>query len=67
MRQEKTFLLKLWTDSADHVLWRASLENVMTKDKAYFASLQSLFEDLAALTASFYQEMEDMKVSENHD
>ena len=46
MRKQKTFLLKLWNDSATKDNWRASLEDVQTKDKQYFADLALILESL---------------------
>lgn len=42
MRQQKSFVLKLWNDSCDEKMWRASLEDIHTKEKCYFSSLKAL-------------------------
>lgn len=43
MRQQKSFVLKLWNDSCDEEMWRASLEDLHSKHKEHFASLGDLF------------------------
>ena len=50
MRQQKTYLLKLWNDSESSENWRASLEDVKSKERHVFASLQALLEAMPSLT-----------------
>ncbi|MCA9836313.1 MAG: hypothetical protein KC422_05340 [Trueperaceae bacterium] len=40
MRQEKVFVLRLWSDSESTEIWRASLEDIKSKELNYFASLE---------------------------
>jgi hypothetical protein len=42
MRKETTYILRLWCDSEHEEAWRASLENLRTKDKKAFADLTKL-------------------------
>lgn len=49
MRKQKTYLLKLWNDSSEPQNWRASLEDILTKDKQYFATMRDLSEELELL------------------
>lgn len=42
MRKEKVFVIRLWSDSKNHDVWRASLENLVTKERQHFASLDDL-------------------------
>lgn len=59
MRQQKTFLLKLWNDSATKDNWRASLEDVQTKDKQYFADLELILESLYDMASEIEDALED--------
>lgn len=47
MRQEKVFILRLWSDQTQtkpsDASWRASLENMLDKESKSFASLEQLF------------------------
>ena len=62
MRRQKTFLLKLWNDSADSEYWRASLVDLKTNEKQFFASLEKLLQNLDELTqAGLIQAVEESK------
>ena len=42
MRKQKTYLLKLWNDGEKTETWRASLENIQTKERIRFADIKHL-------------------------
>lgn len=42
MRKEAAYILRLWCDSEHEEPWRASLENLRTKEKKAFADLTKL-------------------------
>lgn len=42
MRREHLYLLRIWSDSDQEMAWRASLENLHTKEKLYFKDLEAL-------------------------
>ncbi len=42
MRREHLFVLRIWSDRDDGTAWRASLENLRTKEKRHFESLEAL-------------------------
>lgn len=48
MRKEKLFVIRLWSDSESSSNWRASLEDLKTKQRQNFASLEQLSEYLKA-------------------
>jgi len=48
MRKEKIFVVRLWSDSESNSNWRASLEDLKTKQRQNFASLEQLTEYLKA-------------------
>jgi predicted secreted protein len=56
MRKETAYILRLWCDSEHEEAWRASLENLRTRDVKAFA-------DLAKLTA-FLEGQTSQKTSE---
>jgi len=47
MRKEAAYLLRLWNDGKSDRTWRASLQNVHSKEVMGFASLEILFDYLA--------------------
>ena len=44
MRRQKTYLLKLWNDGEGTETWRASLENIKTKEQIRFVDIRHLSE-----------------------
>jgi hypothetical protein len=42
VRREQLFILRLWSDSDRVGTWRASLENMRTKEVRYFRSMEEL-------------------------
>lgn len=52
MRKEKMFVIRLWSDSESSCSWRASLEDLKTKQRQNFASLELLAEHLKNLEQS---------------
>jgi hypothetical protein len=46
MRKENTYILRIWSDSAREDTWRASLENLKTKEQQVFPNLDALLEFL---------------------
>jgi hypothetical protein len=42
MRKQISYLLRLWNDGKDSETWRASLENVHTRETLTFVSLEEL-------------------------
>ena len=42
MRQQKSYLLRLWNDSKDNKMWRGTVLNVQTKEQEHFANLKDL-------------------------
>lgn len=42
MRQQKSYLLRLWNDSKDDKMWRGTVLNVQTKEQDHFANLKDL-------------------------
>jgi predicted secreted protein len=42
MRKEAAYILRLWCDSESDEAWRASLENLRTRDLKAFADLTKL-------------------------
>ncbi len=42
MRREQLFILRVWSDSDRVGTWRASLENMRTKEVRYFKSKEEL-------------------------
>lgn len=42
MRRERLFILRLWSDSEHSNTWRASLENLRTKEARYFKGMEEL-------------------------
>jgi hypothetical protein len=42
MRKETVYILRLWCDSEHEEAWRASLENLRTRDVKAFADLTKL-------------------------
>ncbi|CAN5753236.1 hypothetical protein BH24DEI2_BH24DEI2_14920 [soil metagenome] len=43
MRQESLYVLRLWLDSNHSDAWRASLEDIRSKEKVRFSSLKELY------------------------
>ena len=62
MRQQKTYIFKLWNDSNDNSMWRASLEDIQTKEKTYFGSLEAF---LAFVETNVEPEAEAYMLSQN--
>lgn len=52
MREDALFVLRLWNDGNGEEAWRASLENLRTKQSLKFANLQALARYLEALPRS---------------
>jgi hypothetical protein len=51
-REYRSYLLRLWRATCDgRTVWRASLENPHTGERAHFASLEVLFDHLRASTS----------------
>ena len=48
MRKEKLLIVRLWSDSESSSNWRASLEDLKTKQRQNFASLEDLADYLKA-------------------
>ncbi len=48
MRKEKLLIVRLWSDSESNSNWRASLEDLKTKQRQNFASLEDLADYLKA-------------------
>jgi hypothetical protein len=44
MRKENIYILRIWSDSATEDIWRASLENLKTKEQQVFPGLNALLE-----------------------
>lgn len=42
MRREQLFILRMWSDGDSVETWRASLENMRTKEVRYFKSMEEL-------------------------
>jgi hypothetical protein len=42
MRKQISYLLRLWNDGKGEASWRASLEDIRTKETLTFASLEEL-------------------------
>jgi predicted secreted protein len=42
MRKESAYILRLWCDSEDNEYWRASLENLRTRDMNIFGDFTKL-------------------------
>ncbi len=42
MRREHHYILCIWSDSDGETVWRASLENLRTKEKFHFKNLEDL-------------------------
>jgi len=52
MRKEKLFVVRLWSDSKSSNSWRASLENIRTKECLNFSDLDKLAKHLKAFETS---------------
>jgi hypothetical protein len=46
MRQKQAYLLQLWNDGEGHDTWRASLNNIHTREPVNFAGLEALLHHL---------------------
>lgn len=55
MRKEALYILRLWHDGGNERAWRASLENLRTKHRELFASIEMLHVFLDELTAREFQ------------
>jgi len=42
MRQQKNYLLRLWNDSNDQEMWRATVMDIQTREQEHLASIASL-------------------------
>lgn len=56
MREEMLYILRLWRDEDGEHAWRASLEDVRTKHRELFASVEVLHAFLAERTARSFNE-----------
>lgn len=61
MRKETAFLLRMWNDGASDAGWRASLQEVHSKEVMGFASLEKLFNYLAEHELIIYQDLSVVK------
>ena len=42
MRRQKNYLLRLWNDSNDQEMWRATIIDIQTKEQEHLASIKAL-------------------------
>jgi hypothetical protein len=64
-RQNRSYLLRLWSaESAEGVIWRASLEDVRSGERCGFADLSSLFAFLEEQTRGYPERDQDREATD---